>query len=105
MIPKRVKINSRKNIQVRPKEYKACARGGLSTLKQSGIRPGDRLSIREHTGTKYTGKEILATATKVKGDQVTFQKIAILTDDEETKKNSRDEKKKGYQTKAWNNYI
>lgn len=61
----KIKINSSKVVRSLPKEFKAIAQGYVNQLPNTSHQPGDKIIIKEYTGIKFTGKEILAVVTKV----------------------------------------
>ena len=84
----RVKINAPKIIQVKPSMFDEIAKGNRNRIKNHlKVKANDRIRIREHTGKYYTGKEILATVSKVMPKSITFKKICIIDQEEEGKQN------------------
>lgn len=74
----KIKINSSKVIRSLPKEFNAIAKGNINHLPHSNCQVNDRLIIKEHTGTKFTGKEILASVKEVSATGILFIKQAII---------------------------
>lgn len=94
----RVKINAPKIIQVKPSMFDEIAKGNRNRIKNHlKVKISDRIRIREHTGKYYTGKEVLATVSKVTPKSITFKKICIIDQEEEGKQNQAGARKYNFE--------
>ena len=94
----RVKINTPKIIQVKPSMFDEIAKGNRNRIKNHlKVKANDRIRIREHTGKYYTGKEILATVSKVMPKSITFKKICIIDQADEGKENQAGARKYNFE--------
>ena len=74
----KIKIKSSKVIRSAPEEFEDIAKGHINSLPNKNYEVNDRLIIKEYTGTKFTGKEILAVVTSVDEKEMRFRKQAII---------------------------
>lgn len=89
-----VQVNAPKNIQLAPEEYQSASRGGMLTLpNKQNLKTGERIYLKEHTGTMYTGREIVAEVTESSTKEFRFKKTAVLDDEQLRASNKRDEQR------------
>lgn len=74
----KIKIKSSINIRSAPEEFEEIAKGHVNNFPNKDYEVNDRLIIKEYTGTKFTGKEIVAVVTSVDEKEMRFRKQAII---------------------------
>lgn len=84
----RIAINTPKILKVKPNMFDEIAKGKRNRLKNHlKVKTNEQIRIREHTGKYYTGKEILATVSKVMPKSINFKKLCIIDETDEGKQN------------------
>ena len=73
----KIKIKSSINIRSAPEEFEEIAKGHINSFTNRDYEVNDRLIIKEYTGTKFTGKEIVAVVISVDEKEMKFKKLAI----------------------------
>lgn len=99
----RVEINSRKVIQLSPEQFRLIARGHINRIEGIELDENTQIIIKEHTGTQYTGREIIG---EVVGEN-TIRKFTVVNDKDKKRKNERDSKRDKIKSreKRFNSYI
>ena len=73
----KIKINSPRVIRVDPDTYQKLKTTKANKITTTGVLPNDKVIIKEHDGTRYTGHEIRAVVKDTSTDQCTIQKLSI----------------------------
>lgn len=103
----KIKITAPTVVQLPPAEFDSVARGRTNKLFKTDVEVSGRIKIKEHTGTHYTGREILAIVTKVTDREIKFKKLSITNNQEIGKQNKRDTRRKqnNYKKSVFNTFI